>query len=161
LDGVLLTISMKRIIRSTDNGENWAPVISEASVAFDVKQIKGGFVAITSNSESNTPKTSRLSTSYDGGKTWQPIDVGSQNKVFVDSIRRTWNDRPRVKTFMTSIFKVGKNFVCTHRDGIFKSADKGKTWKLLLPSVEGKVFGLFGSGNVIYVIYATPGKDGC
>ena len=72
-NGVLLAISMRRIIRSTDNGENWALVISEGGVAFDVKPIKGGFAAITSSSESNTR---RLRTSYDGGKTWQPIDAG-------------------------------------------------------------------------------------
>ena len=158
-DGVLLAISMKRIIRSTDNGENWAPVISEDSVAFDVKSISGGFAAITSNSESNTPKTSRLSISYDGGKTWQPNNVG--NKILIDSIARTWNDRPSVKALMTFITQVGENFVCTHRDGIFSSSDKGKTWKLVLPAVENKVFALFVSGNVIYVIYATPGKGGC
>ena len=96
-NGVLLAIGMKRIIRSTDNGENWSRVISEDSVAFDVKSIRGGFAAITSNSDSNTPNTSRLSTSYDGGKTWQPIDAG--NKVFIDSIWRTWEDRPRVQAF--------------------------------------------------------------
>jgi photosystem II stability/assembly factor-like uncharacterized protein len=149
---------MKRIIRSTDNGENWAPVISEDSVAWDVKPIKGGFVAITSNSESNTPNTSRLSTSYDGGKTWQPIDAGPQGKVLSDSIRRTWDSRPLLKAFQTSIIQVGENFICAHRDGIFRSSDKGKTWKLLLPSVEGKVFNLFISGNVIYAI---PSKGGC
>jgi photosystem II stability/assembly factor-like uncharacterized protein len=159
LDGVLLAISMKRIIRSTDNGENWAPVISEDSVAFDVKSIRGGFAAITSNSEPNTPKTSRLSTSYDGGKTWQHIDAG--DKVLIDSIGRTWNDRPSVKAFMTFITQVGENFVCVHNDGIFSSSDKGKTWKLALPAVENKVFALFGSGNAIYVIYAIPGKGGC
>lgn len=158
-DGVLVAISMKTIIRSTDNGENWSRVISEDSVAFDVKSIRGGFAAITSNSEQNTPKTSRLSTSYDGGKTWQPIDVG--DKVLIDSIGRTWNDRPGVKAFMTFITQVGENFVCVHNDGIFSSSDKGKSWKLALPAVENKVFALFGSGNVIYVIYAIPGKGGC
>ena len=157
-DGVLVAISMKRIIRSTDNGENWALVISDSSVAFDVKQIKGGFAAMTSTSASN-PRGIR--TSYDGGKTWQPDDAGRQDKVFIDSIWRTWNDRPRVKAFMTSVTQVGENFICVHNDGIFRSSDKGKTWKLLLPSVEGKVFNLFGSGNVIYVIYAIPSKGGC
>jgi hypothetical protein len=39
-----------------------------------------------------------------------------------------------------------------------KVIDKGKTWKLLLPSVENKVFNLFVSGNVIYAI---PSKGGC
>lgn len=155
-DGVLVSTSKRSIIRSTDNGENWAPVISEDSVVFDVKQIRGGFAAITSNSEPNTPKTSRLSTSYDGGKTWQPIDAG--DKVHIDSVGRTWDDRPFLQAFQTSITQIGENFVCIHPHGIFKSADKGKTWKLLLPSVQGKVFNLFGSGNVIYAI---PGKGGC
>jgi photosystem II stability/assembly factor-like uncharacterized protein len=155
-DGVLVSTSKRSIIRSTDNGENWELVISEDSVVFDVKQIKGGFAAITSNSEVNTVNTSRLSASYDGGKTWQPIDAG--DKVLIDSIGRTWNDRPRVQAFQTSIIQVGENFLCTHRDGIFRSSDKGKTWKLLLPSIDGKVFNLFFSGNVIYAI---PSKGGC
>ena len=156
LNGVLLAIGMKRIIRSTDNGENWSRVISEDSVAFDVKSIRGGFAAITSNSDSNTVNTSRLSTYYDGGKTWQPINAG--NKVVIDSIGRTWDDRPRVQAFGTSVTQVGENFLCTHPDGIFRSSDKGKTWKLLLPAVEKKVFNLFVSGNVIYAI---PSKGGC
>ncbi len=80
-NGVLVAISMRRIIRSTDNGENWAVVFSEGGVAWDVKQIKGGFAAITSDSES---ATRRLRTSYDGGKTWQPIDAGLQDKVVID-----------------------------------------------------------------------------
>jgi len=152
-DGVLLATSMRRIIRSTDNGENWAVVISDSSVAFDVKPIKGGFAAITASSESGTRS---LRTSYDAGKTWQPIDAG--NKVLNDSIGRTWNDRPIVKAFQTSIIQVGENFFCTHHDGIFRSSDKGKTWKLLLPSIKDKVFNLFVSGNVIYAI---PSKGGC
>jgi len=59
---------------------------------------------------------------------------------------------------MTSIVQVGEDFFSAHPDGIFRSSDKGKTWKLLLPSVEDKVFNLLVSGNVIYVI---PSKGGC
>ena len=157
-NGVLVAISMRRIIRSVDNGENWAVVDSGGGPAFDVKQFRGGFVAITSSSEWLSPKTSRLRTSYDGGKTWQPIEAGVQDKVVIDSIGRTWNDRPRMRAFMTSIIQVGETFFCTYHDGIFRSSDKGETWKLSLPSVEGKVFNLFVSGNVIYAI---RGKGGC
>jgi photosystem II stability/assembly factor-like uncharacterized protein len=154
-NGVVLATGMKRIIRSTDNGENWAPVISGDGVAWDVKTIKGGFAAITSSSASATRS---LRTSYDGGKTWQPIGAGVHDKVVSDSIWRTWDDRPFLQRFPTSITQVGENFFCTHRHGIFKSSDKGKTWKLLLPSIDGKVFNLFGSGNVIYAITS---KGGC
>jgi photosystem II stability/assembly factor-like uncharacterized protein len=154
-NGVLLATGMRRIIKSTDNGENWAVVISDSSVAFDVKPIKGGFAAITASSESGTGS---LRTSYNAGKTWQPIDAGIQGKVVIDSIWRTWNDRLRVQAFVTLIIQVGENFFCAHPDGIFRSSDKGKTWELLLPSIEGKVFNLSVSGNVIYAI---PGKGGC
>jgi len=161
-NGVLLATSMRRIIRSTDNGENWEPVISEDSVAWDVKPIKGGFAAITSNTERNSPSTSRLSTSYDGGKTWQSIHSSLQNKVVIDSIGRTWNDRIndrlRAQAFIASIIQVGEDLICTHPHGIFKSSDKGKTWKLLLPSVQKKTFNIFVSGNVIYAIRS---KGGC
>ncbi|WP_431218050.1 WD40/YVTN/BNR-like repeat-containing protein [Puia sp. P3] len=149
-NGVLVAATMKGIIRSTDNGENWALVDSEGIVAYDVKQIKGGFAAITSSSASNTR---RLRTSYDGGKTWQPIDAGLEDDVW-----RTWNDRPAVQAYMTIIMHVGENFYCSHPDGIFRSSDKGRTWKLLLPSVQKKAFRLFVSGNVIYAIRS---KGGC
>lgn len=152
-DGVLLAISNRRIIRSTDDGENWTLVTSDSSVAWDVKPINGGFVAITSGSEKGTRSLRR---SYDDGKTWQPLDTS--DKVFNDSIWRTWNNRPHVQAFQTSISQVGENFFCTHPDGIFKSSDQGKTWTLLLPSAKGKVFNLFGSGNVIYAIRS---KGGC
>ncbi|TDH28707.1 exo-alpha-sialidase [Segetibacter sp. 3557_3] len=154
-DGVLLATSMRRIIRSTDDGETWTVVNSKDGVAFDVKHIKGGFAAITASSETNTRS---LRTSYDSGKTWQPVDAGFQNKVFIDLIWRTWDDRPRVQAFLTSIIQVGGNFLCTHPDGIFRSSDEGQTWKLLLPSVEDKSFNLFVLGNVIYAI---PSKGGC
>ena len=46
-NGVLLATSQRGIIRSTDDGENWALVISEGGVGIDVERIEGGFAAIT------------------------------------------------------------------------------------------------------------------
>ena len=137
-NGVLMATSMKGIIRSTNGGENWELVINEGGVGIAVESIKGGFAAITYNSEL---MTRRVRTSYDGGKTWQPIDSGLPATPLI-----------------ASIIQVGENFFCGHPDGIFRSSDKGKTWKLLLPTIENKVFNLSVSGNVIYAI---PRNGGC
>lgn len=137
-NGVLMATSQNGIIRSTDDGENWDCVLHEGGVGIAVESIKGGFAAITYNTES---ETRRVRTSYDGGKTWQPIDAGLTAQLSI-----------------ASIIQVGEYFFCGHPDGIFRSSDKGKTWKLLLPSIENKVFNLFVSGNVIYAI---PISGGC
>jgi photosystem II stability/assembly factor-like uncharacterized protein len=136
--GVLVATSMSGIIQSTDEGEHWSVVINEGGVGIDVARIQGGFAAITYNTAS---ETRRVRTSYDGGKTWQPIDAGLPPSLSI-----------------TSIVQVGEYFFCGHPAGIFRSSDKGKTWKLLLPAVENKVFNLSVSGNVIYAI---PSKGGC
>jgi photosystem II stability/assembly factor-like uncharacterized protein len=137
-NGVILATSQRGIIRSTDAGENWHRVISEGGVGIAVERIKGGFAAITYNTVS---ETRRVRTSYDSGKTWQSIDAGLPASLSI-----------------ASIIQVGEYFFCGHPTGIFRSPDKGKTWKLILPSIGNKVFNLFVSGNVIY---ATPRDGGC
>ncbi len=136
--GVLMATGQNGILRSTDDGEHWEYVISEGGVGIAVESINGGFAAITYNTES---ETRRVRTSYDGGKTWEPIDAGLPASLSI-----------------ASIIQVGEYFYCGHPTGIMRSSDKGKTWKLLLPSIEDKVFNLFVSGNVIYAI---PRNGGC
>jgi photosystem II stability/assembly factor-like uncharacterized protein len=137
-NGVLLATSQKGILRSTNGGESWDCVISEGGVGIAVERINGGFAAITCNAAS---ETRRVRTSYDGGKTWQPIDAGLPASLLI-----------------ASITEVGEYFFCGHPSGIFRSSDKGKTWQLLLPAIENKVFYLSVSGNVIYAI---PREGGC
>ena len=137
-DGVLLATSQSGIIRSTDGGETWVNAISEGGVGIAIEHITGGFAAITCNTETDTR---RVRTSYDGGKTWQPIDA----------------DLP-ASLYIASITEVGEYMFCGHPAGIYRSSDKGKTWKLLLPAIQDKVFNLSVSGNVIYAI---PRSGGC
>lgn len=137
-DGVLLATSQRGIIRSTDDGESWVDVINEGGVGIAIERIKGGFAAITCNTET---ETRRVRTSYDGGKTWQAIDA----------------DLP-ASLYTASITEAGGYMFCGHPAGIFRSSDKGKTWKLLLPAIQDKVFNLSVSNNVIYAI---PRSGGC
>jgi photosystem II stability/assembly factor-like uncharacterized protein len=137
-NGILMATSQNGILRSTDDGENWDCVLHEGGVGIAIECIQGGFAAINYNTES---ETRRVRTSYDGGKTWQPIDAGLTAQLSI-----------------ASIIQVGEYFFCGHPDGIFRSSNKGKTWKLLLPSIENKVFNLFVAGNVIYAI---PRNGGC
>lgn len=137
-NGVLLCTNIRGILRSTDGGEHWDSVISEGGVGIAVETIEGGFAAITYNTDS---ETRRIRTSTDGGKTWQAIDAGLPPHSLIASIKQ-----------------VGEYFFCGHPDGIFRSSDKGKTWKLLLPAIDKKVFNLSVSGKVIY---AVPRDGGC
>ncbi len=137
-NGTLIATSVKGIIRSNDQGENWDVVVSEGGVGIAVESIKDGFAAITYNTQS---ETRRIRTSYDGGNTWQAIDAGL----------------PPTPS-LASIIQVGNDYLCGHPVGIFKSSDKGKTWKLMQRSIDNKVFNLSVSGNVIY---AMPVSGGC
>lgn len=152
-DGVMLATAMRRTFRSTDNGDSWELVTSDTSVVFDVKHFNGGFAAMTATSVSN-PRGLKLT--YDGGKTWESRTAG--NTVLMDSIARTWNDRLEPRATVIYASQYGEDLISTYRDGIYKSSDNGKTWKLLIPPVRDKVFNLFGSGKVIYAITS---KGGC
>jgi photosystem II stability/assembly factor-like uncharacterized protein len=137
-DGVLICTNQGGILRSTDQGEHWETVISEGGVGIAVEVIQGGFAAITYNTES---KSRRVRISTDAGKTWQAVDAGLPPHANIASIKQ-----------------LGEYFFCGHPSGIFRSADRGKTWQLILPSIKEKVFNLSVSGQVIY---AVPLNGGC
>jgi photosystem II stability/assembly factor-like uncharacterized protein len=148
-EGVLIATGQKGIMRSTDNGENWEWVISEGGVGIEVENIDGGFAAI---SYSNITKSRRIRISMDGGKTWTAIDKGLHPSLSISSIKQ-----------------VGNYLICGHPDGIFRSADMGKTWKHVNPSVDHalnfdklwspvpskydrRVFKLYVSNKVVYAV---------
>jgi hypothetical protein len=166
-NAVLLANCQRGILRSADDGESWALVISEGGVGIDIERIEGGFAAINYSTDA---KTRRIRTSYDGGKTWQAIDAGfpgqaiinrTMPQVNVDLLPQVFSDSTRnandtsltpVLEYKTTIIQVGENFFCGHTDGVYRSSDKGKTWTLVHPSVKGKMFVLCVSGNVIYAL---------
>ncbi|WP_225976229.1 WD40/YVTN/BNR-like repeat-containing protein [Mucilaginibacter ginsenosidivorax] len=152
-DGVLLATSKDGILRSTDDGENWDRVISEGGVGIAVERIDGGFAAIVNNT---ITQTNSVHISLDSGKTWNAIGEELQPSWSSSLMKQIglFKSSPEI----LSIKQMGKYLVCGRSDGIFRSADMGKTWKkLLLPAAENFGFNLSVSGNVIYAI---PNK-GC
>jgi photosystem II stability/assembly factor-like uncharacterized protein len=151
-NGVLLTTSKDGIFRSTDDGENWDRVISEGGLGIAVERIDGGFAAIVYNPIN---QTNSMHISSDNGKTWNAIGESLQPSLSGLLMKKIGliKSSPEI----LSIKQMGKDLICSRSDGIFQSADRGKTWKLLLPAVENRGFNVSVSGNVIY---AMPNK-GC
>lgn len=137
-NGVIIAGGQQGILRSTDGGENWSWVLSEGGVGIATELIKGGFASITYNT---TTKTRRVRTSYDGGKTWNAIDAGLPGDDQIASIKQ-----------------VDNYFICGHPKGLYRSADQGKTWQLVLKPVGQKVYNIAVSDAVVY---AVPMFGGC
>jgi photosystem II stability/assembly factor-like uncharacterized protein len=153
-EGVLIATGGSGIMRSADNGEHWQWVISEGGVGIAVEPIKGGFAAISYNTET---KSRRIRISLDRGKTWQAIDEGLRPSPSISSIKQ-----------------MGKYLICGHPDGIFRSSDMGKTWNIVHPGFDKNeftfvstwntaasepenVFKIFISGNVLYAVAVSAG----
>jgi photosystem II stability/assembly factor-like uncharacterized protein len=69
------------------------------------------------------------------GSKWQAIDHGFRESESISSIKL-----------------LREYFICGHPDGIFRSSDMGKTWNIVKPSVDKKVFNIYISGNLLYAI---------
>jgi photosystem II stability/assembly factor-like uncharacterized protein len=154
-EGVLIATGQKGIMRSTDNGEHWEWVINEGGVGIAIERIHGGFAAISYNT---ITKSRRIRISMDSGKIWQAIDDELQPSLSISSIKQ-----------------MGKYLLCGHPDGIFRSADMGKTWNMVHSSVDSnefyygqilnadrfndqrKVFKLYVSGNVVFAVARNAG----
>ena len=143
-ESVLIATGQNGIMRSTDNGEHWEWVIHEGGVGIAIERIKGGFAAISSSSSTISR---RIRVSFDSGKTWKAIDEGLRPSLSISSIKQ-----------------IGKYLICGHPDGIFRSSDMGKTWDIVHSSVdnafkdvEGKVFNIYVSGNVLYAVARDSG----
>ncbi|MBK6932880.1 MAG: exo-alpha-sialidase, partial [Saprospirales bacterium] len=166
-DDVLVGGGFRGVLRSTDGGEHWGWVLTEDGMALKTGRIGGNFVAITSGfgppgAETTHPvglAANRLRSSTDGGKTWQRMDESLSAALFspalsIKNMDARWSGLPRA---INDIEQVGEYLFCSLEAGVFRSADQGKTWTLVLPSYDGKSFEMTKLGNVIFAVSINAG----
>ena len=113
-------------------------MISEGGVGINIEHSDLGFSAITYNTDS---KQRRVRISKDQAKSWQAIDEAIPPSDGISCL-----------TQLENILFIG------HPNGILRSDDYGKSWKLVLQKIDKKVFNLTIVNNVIYAI---PRNEGC
>lgn len=158
-DNVIIGGSDIGIIRSSNKGEDWESIIKQDGPTHSVKYLHGSFVAISQGGQwlyGDAPSASAntMRRSNDGGKTW--IHMDEQLTPFrylykLDDRRSPIRKINDVEHFQNYIFTSIDN-------GIYRSANFGKTWELVLPSIENTYFDIAICGKVIFAVRVF---DGC
>ena len=156
-DGVLVGGGLQGLLRSTDGGEHWDLVLTEDGMIRKVGRIGTRLVSISSGvapwqEVAGDPErmSSRLRTSADGGKTWQRLDENLPKAQSLDTVV----GRLSPVRYINDIEQVGNFLFCSLDSGIYRSVDQGKTWELVLPATEKKMFMLAATGEVIFAVLA-------
>ncbi len=134
INGTLIAVGEKTIAISTDNGAHWEKTLPSQHYMMRVGRFDGGLFAIE---DIRVGKT-QFHTSDDNGKTWKAVD-------------------PSIFPFANAVdyVEMGDTRVCSHRDGISVSTDRGKTWTLSCKvSESGQQFLLIAANGVIYALKA-------
>jgi len=160
-DNIILGGTNVGLIRSTNNGEHWENVLNEDEPTFIVKYIQGNFVAVSKGKKIGAcagqlpaGSANTLRHSNDGGKTWYHMDEYLTPYLYKHKIS---NNQSQVRKI--SDIEQYQNYIFTSIDkGVYRSADFGKTWELVLPSMENSHFDIAVSGNTIYAVKLF---DGC
>lgn len=156
-DGVLISGGSEGVLRSTDGGEHWESVFDENILAKKTGRLKDDFVTIlgTKDPTKINPEgiTSRLRVSLDAGKTWQRMEQPLLPIADAYDLEERLSDARD----LYDIVQVGDYLFCSFDTGVFRSADKGKSWEPVLPSRKEGVYNFAVSGKVIYAVVAPGG----
>lgn len=140
VDDVLIASGLKGMLRSVDGGEHWEWTNIDCGEAYKSVVVKGGIVAIAEGASPLTgyslyDKTNRLIFSGDKGLTWQRLDMELLSGDIYD------------------VVQAGEYLFCSHKFGISRSADQGKTWEVVrAPQNDRNMILLTVSGDAIYAV---------
>ncbi|MCB0542677.1 MAG: hypothetical protein KDC70_04135 [Saprospiraceae bacterium] len=138
-NGVLVGSTTRGILRSTDAGEHWDWALNSNEPSLSVRHIREGFVTILQGDRTFEPvKINELMLSTDGGASWQ----------------RMSESLPEALRDVYALEEVGEYLFACSENGIFRSEDRGKTWKHVLaaPAGKGDFFKLSACGKSIFTL---------
>ncbi len=143
---VIFCSSNAGLYTSMDNGLTWKSANLNLGSVFEVERMEDILIIRCSGVQEGTfgPHTefsSHIYYSLNNGKTWQNMDPNIS-----------------IKKNLRQVIKHGNYFYCTHKDGISKTSDFGKSWELVLPNAsEDKVYQLNIHCNDLYCIQVQGG----
>jgi photosystem II stability/assembly factor-like uncharacterized protein len=159
-DHIIMAGTDQGLIRSMNKGEKWETVLAEDGATISVKYIGNSFFAISQgyligkfSGELPSASANTLRRSKDGGKTWQHIDEHLAPFAFTYKVE---DGRSPVRR-INDVEGIQNYIFASIDNGVYRSADFGKTWELVLPSTENTYFSIATSGHVIYAVKKNAG----
>lgn len=154
-DQIIMAGTDQGLIRSINKGEKWETVLSDDGATISVKHIGESFFAISQgyligkfSGEMPSASANTLRRSKDGGKTWQHIDEHLAPFTFTYKAEDSRSPVRRIN----DVEGIQNYIFASIDNGVYRSADFGKTWELVLPSTENTYFSIATSGHVIYAV---------
>lgn len=130
-EGSLLCTSYQGLVRSTDGGEHWETLLKDQSI-YQLEQVGSKLIALSEQGEQ-----CNLVSSSDQGKTWEticPMPIRQINDIAI----------------------MGNTLFYSHKKGVSRSFDNGKTWELVFEASSDEQFIILNvSGNLIFAVSGT------
>lgn len=144
-DNFLFAGGLQGLLRSADGGEHWNLIQTREGRVMHLEDIEKGMIAIFEGARPfkdslPTIVENNLLISADGGVTWQPLDVNLPSNQIIYSVIQT-----------------GDDLFCSLDSGIYRSADKGNSWKLMRATRPRERFDIVASGKSVYAIVRSGG----
>ncbi|MBK8698567.1 MAG: hypothetical protein IPN29_03110 [Saprospiraceae bacterium] len=155
---IIIAATFDGVLVSTDHGVHWKLALAEQGPIRHTTYIDGQFVAICSGKAQNdqgmgnevdTENSVRVSRD---GKTWKRMDENLAPKRFIFDTTNSQSVRS-----IRDIEKAGNYLFCSLSAGIYRSADHGKSWELVLAAPGDMLYEMTVSGKAIYAIKVING----
>jgi photosystem II stability/assembly factor-like uncharacterized protein len=150
IQGNVIVASVREgIVRSLDGGDSWTTILPDEGAVYTLSTLNGNIAAVRTawpwrscndNGADITKRDIALRVSNDAGATWQPLQVEQTDTGDIFDVAQ-----------------VGSTLYYSHKGGISRSTNGGKTWTLTQPipiDLDQLLwrYELFTSGEAVYAV---------